>query len=108
MKIYQLHEYGGEWEDRYDHIIGSYLKKERAQEEKWKAQLKEKLLIEHSERCEDCPFIGESTYNFIENRYSDYCSKMDLEETECGYDCKNYYYKWDKSSFKIVEVEVEE
>ena len=30
MKIYQLHEYGGQWEDSFDYIIDSYLKKERA------------------------------------------------------------------------------
>lgn len=42
MKIYQLHEYGGEWEDRYDYIIGSYLRKERAEEEKVKAEKMEK------------------------------------------------------------------
>ena len=34
MTIYQLHEYSGEWEDYRDRIIGSYLRKERAEEEK--------------------------------------------------------------------------
>ena len=36
MKIYQLHEYSGEYEDFSDRIIGSYLRKERAEEEKAK------------------------------------------------------------------------
>ena len=36
MKIYQLHKFGGEWEDSYDYIIGSYLRKERAEEETMK------------------------------------------------------------------------
>ena len=108
MKIYQLHEYGGQWEDAHDFIIGSYLKREDALEAKWNAQLEEKLLIEYSERCEDCPFIGEPAYDFMECGFPNYCSEMELEETEHGFDCKNYYYKWDESSFEIVEVEVEE
>ena len=33
MKIYQLHKYGGELEDYRNYIIGSYLHKERAEEE---------------------------------------------------------------------------
>lgn len=33
MKIYQIHEYGGEWEDKYDWIVGSYLSEERAMKE---------------------------------------------------------------------------
>ena len=57
MKIYQLHEYGGEWEDSYDYIIGSYLRKERAEEEKIKAEVKDNKLVEHSNRCWACPFI---------------------------------------------------
>ena len=42
MKIYQLHERGGEWEDYYDYIRGSFLRKERAIEEKIKAEVKQK------------------------------------------------------------------
>ena len=34
MKIYQIHEYGGEWEDKYDLIVASYLSKEKAIAEK--------------------------------------------------------------------------
>jgi Na+/melibiose symporter-like transporter len=41
MKIYQLHKYGGEWEDAYDYIIGTYWLKKRAEEEKSKAEAKE-------------------------------------------------------------------
>ena len=33
MKIYQIHDYGGEWEDRFDYIVGSYLSKEKADAE---------------------------------------------------------------------------
>ena len=43
MKIYQLHKHGGEWEDYRDVIIGSYLRKERAEEEKLKAEKEEEI-----------------------------------------------------------------
>ena len=41
MKIYQLHKYGGEFEEAYDYIIGSYFRKERAEEEKMKVELQD-------------------------------------------------------------------
>ena len=31
MKIYQVHKYSGEYEDYRDQIIGSYLRRERAE-----------------------------------------------------------------------------
>jgi len=34
MKIYQIHERGGEWEDYYDYIASSYLSEEKAIAEK--------------------------------------------------------------------------
>lgn len=111
MKIYQLHECSGEWEDYHDYIIGSYLRKERAEEEKAKRESKEKELIEQSGKCFNCPFAEEDNENLnsLLSEYPDYCTKANLEETEYGIiDCKNYYSHWDDSIFKIEEVEVEE
>ena len=111
MKIYQLHEYRGEYEDFRDYIIGSYLRKERAEEEKAKAEAKEKELMEHSEKCNSCPVLDADPSSSLDSllcKYSDYCSEMALEESDYGIDCKNYYLKWDDSTFKIEEVEVEE
>lgn len=36
MKIYQIHKSSGEWEDGYNIIVGSYLKFNKAKEEKRK------------------------------------------------------------------------
>lgn len=110
MKIYQLHEYSGEWEYFTDSIIGSYLRKERAEEEKCKAEVKEKKLIEHSKKCYDCPFLerGFDSPDDLLLEYPDYCNMAELEETEYGISCDNYYSHWDESIFKIEEVEVEE
>ena len=110
MKIYQLHEFGGQWEDSYDHLIGSYLHKERAEEEKIKAEIKEKELRERDKRCKDCPFL-EGTFeniNDLLSKHPNYCTELKLEETDYGLDCENYHFHWDESSFEIREVEVEE
>lgn len=110
MRIYQLHEYSGEWEDFTDRIIGSYLREDRAKEEKIKAEIKDRELIEYGKRCMNCPFLEEdfSNLNDLLQEYSDYCDKAKLSENDYGIDCKNYYSKWDNSTFEIEEIEVEE
>ena len=111
MKIYQLHEYCGEWEDFRDYIRGSYLRKERAVEEKIKAEAKEKELTKKSKKCNNCPALDAypfSSFDSLFDKYCDYCSEMELEETEDGINCKNYHSMWNISDFKIKEVEVEE
>ena len=111
MTIYQLHECGGEWEDYRDYIIGSYLRKERAEEEKAKAEAKEKELIEQSNKCGRCPFETED-FDKLDDllvEYSDYCDKAVLRSDfeGCIY-CENCYSHWDEMRFYIEEVEVEE
>ena len=112
MKIYQLHEYSGEWEDFRDRIIGSYLRKERAEEEKAKSETREKELIEHGQRCARCPFlefeVAFSNIDELLQEHSYYCSEAKLENGNYGINCSNYYYKWDEATFEVKEVEVEE
>lgn len=110
MKIYQLHEYSGEWEDFCDDIIGSYLRKERAEEEKAKAEIRVKNAMEHSKKCMECPFLEEPfrELNDLMAEHSGYCSEMKLEECDYGMGCDNYFVIWDEPTFKIIEVEVEE
>ena len=110
MKIYQLHEYSGEWEDFRDRIIGSYLRKEKAEEEKSKAEAKEKALTEHNDRCADCPFLYATiaAVDGLLDEYPDYCNESKLHEDECGIECDNYYSHFYTSTFEIKEVEVEE
>ena len=112
MIIYQLHEIGGEWENYYDHIIGSYLKKERAKEEKIKAEQKEKSRQERHIKCCNCPILDNNvqadTLEYTKHICGNYCSIAKIYEDKFGYDCKNYECNWDKSEFRIIEVEVEE
>ena len=110
MKIYQLHKYGGEWEDAFDHIIGSYLRKERAEEEKVKAKLRDEEDRKLSRHCLNCPLCnGWSLNNEVAKKCEEYCDKfkyMDLGND--GFDCGNYTTYWWEVHFRIEEVEVEE
>ena len=110
MKIYQLHEYSGEWEDYCDRIISSYLRKERAEEEKIKAETKEKKLVERGKKCCHCPFLEESfdKVDTLLSEYFYYCSDAALKDSDFGIDCDNYFLHWDEATFDIKEVEVEE
>lgn len=110
MKIYQIHEYSGEYEDYRDYIIGSYLRKERAEEEMAKAEANEAEAIEQNNRCNICPFT-EASYSEFDNLLSEFqghCDKMELYDSDYGIKCRNYYHHWDKAYFEIKEVEVEE
>lgn len=110
MIIYQLHKCSGEWEDYCDAIIGSYLREERAIEEKIKAETVEEELIARGSKCNRCPFIDEVPDNFDELivKHSDYCSDAKLIKSDYGIDCENYYSHWDKATFYIKDVGVEE
>lgn len=116
MKIYQLHKYAGEYEDFYDRIIGSYLRKERAEEEKTKAEAKEKSLIEKSEKCSECPFVWDydssiTNIDDFHNFYAEhpnYCNEMVLRDGFDGIYCDNFYSHYEEEHFEIEEVEVEE
>ena len=114
MNIYQLHKCSGEWEDYRDYIAGTYLREERAEEEKAKAEAKENELVEHSKRCCNCPFLdtfdtSPSDINDLLSKHPDYCSKAKLfNDEEYGIDCENFYQHWDRSHYYINEVEVEE
>lgn len=110
MTIYQLHEYSSDYDYPHDYIIGSYLRKERAEEEKLKAEVANQKLIERSKKCNKCPFLIEDFANIDElfNEHSDYCSEAKLEQGEYGIDCENYSVCWDENHFEVEEVEVEE
>ena len=108
MKIYQLHKYGGEWEDAYDYIIGSYLRKERAEEEKIKAELQDKSDKELARRCSNCPLICSwGLDDEVARKCAEYCDKFKyIDMGDDGFDCGNYTTYWDEVCFRIEEVEV--
>lgn len=107
MKIYQLHECYGEYEDYTDNIIGSYLRKERAEEELAKAEAAEVERQKLSKKCEDCPFIDDAGFTSLK-MLARYCDKADIKEEPYGTSCRNYTHSWYDYTYDLVEVEVEE
>lgn len=107
MKIYQVHESGGEWDDRYDYIVASYLDKEKAE------KYCEQLIREDEEykKCSQCPLYycppncslicGECTHEMIE-RAKKYCERY---KPFRQLKCENYEYH-ESSYFSVVEIEV--
>jgi hypothetical protein len=108
MKIYQLHECGGEWEDHFDRIIASYVSKDKAIEGKRISEELERQQREHHELCSNCPFIDEDLNNLetILEDYKDYCDKAHFASDSDYIRCTNYFYKCDDISFYIQEIEV--
>ena len=109
MKIYQLHQCGGEWEDHFDYIVGSYLRKERAEEEKERREHKEKEYRELSRHCSGCPILNDGDDDKIIRMCKKYCDKfMYVDLDDYGFTCTNYAVNWNNAYFRIEEVEVEE
>ena len=108
MKIYQLHKYGGVWEDAFDDIIGTYLYRIRAEEEKAKAELKDEEDKELAHRCSDCPLVnGWSFDKRLVGECEKYCDKFKYIDMPDGdLSCENYIVHWDDIKFRIEEVEV--
>lgn len=117
MKIYQIHEFGGCYEDEYDYIVGTYLHKEKAEVKMEELNLREKELM----KCNNCPLFfcdnncDTECCETIECRdiriksTEEYCKrfmpKYDTKnETEIY--CENYNCKSEESDFQILEEEV--
>lgn len=87
MKIYIVHENGGEYEDEYDNILGAFTTLENAQELR---DRKKKEYDEYYEKVELACRVqdGEITLEqsgLSEEEYESYC--------ECDFDdYMNYYY----------------
>lgn len=119
MKIYQIHEYSGEYEHFHDYIVATYL-------DKSKAEIKMQELVDKNIedcRCNECPIIYCPSNCNIENCDDKACDKFRTEEAtkRCnrliltyrdnmmGDDrilhCENYYHQ-EEMSYEIKEVEV--
>lgn len=112
MKIYQIHECGGEWEDYYDYIVGSYLSRGKA------VAVKEQLEVSEVEatKCNKCPLLycpdecnlkcgTKECEKHAINEAKKYCNSYKFSRHN---KCENYHYKSNESYFRIEEVEVVE
>jgi len=119
MKIYQIHEYGGSYEDTYNYIRFTYLDKEKAQIKKEELEAQE--LIDR--KCSSCPLdycptnctedcCNCNEVNKLKNT-TEYCDRFEIEriEFEDSSDdnyikCKNYSSHYDNNTYEIEEIDV--
>lgn len=120
MKIYQLHEYSGEFDSYNDHLVGTYALKLRAELEM------EKLIERNNQasKCNNCPIIYCPDDCQLDCDDNERCDKYRIEEATklcdrflpstrtCSFDddsdtltCENYSY-WYEYEYKVKEVEV--
>lgn len=123
MKIYQIHCYGGEWEDSFDYILSSYANEYKAIE-----KLKELNNIEDDKcHCNRCPIFKSCKecehlqvcilehdgcdYKYCNKRtielIGDYCNNFSQDKDyQDGICCTNAHFYDDDRNYSIEEVEV--
>ena len=109
FKIYQIHKKGGEYEDRLDHIVGSYLHKERAERElkKFNDALNECHV--RYQKCSDCS----AQFGCLGDEIDEIRESCDYFSTENDKSwvifCKNAVYSYDENArYEIEEVCVDD
>lgn len=115
MKIYQIHEYGGEYEDSFDFIVMSFIHEERAVAEK------ERLEREAAEaiKCSLCPLHCDESFSKAELtknyeqmiakriiKAKELCEHYELEDEDAPLSCSNYYTPLYDTFYRIEEVNV--
>lgn len=109
MKVYQIHEIGGQYENYYNDIVGSYECPNRMQQELERLIKNEQHLFEHGEKCAHCPITNgckDMTEAF--SAVKDYCSEHNLKEYNGHIYCNNYLIVSDRLTYKADVIEVEE
>ena len=109
FKIYQIHERGGAYEDCFDHIVGSYLHKEKADRElkKFNDALNERYV--YYQKCSNCSAqfgCSVSEIDTIRKR----CNRFAPEDYEPFiWFCKNAVDAYDESvRYEVEEVDVDD
>ena len=110
MIIYQIHEHSGMYEDFRDTIVGTYLKKDKA-EQAMKALIKQdKAQIKLLEKCRKCPIddldLHDDTLEVMQSACIKFCKKAEVVEKRYGYDCENRIIIYDDCTYYITEIEV--
>lgn len=96
MKIYQVHEYSGSYEDFFDYIIGSFIHRENAED---LVMTKEAEQFGNRRRAKRC-------YKCISHNYKPKKSCYKPDKSDYGEDCDNYYQCYDDYRYDIKEVEI--
>ena len=111
FKIYQIHERGGEYEDRFDHIVGSYLHKGKAERELEK--FNDALNERHAryQKCSNCSAqfgCSASEIDRIREGCDHFSAEDEDDESFIGF-CKNAVCSYDRDTrYGIEAVGVDE
>lgn len=111
MKIYQAVGHGGQWDDAYEYVAGTYLDKTKAQDKVSELYTTKEQKQQQYDKCEECPFsCGNVWIESIYHSNTD-CELADIdydEESEtyyCKNECQCYTDILDES-YEIKEYEV--
>ena len=111
FKIYQIHERGGAYEDYFDHIVGSYLHKEKAERELEK--FNDALNERHAryQKCSNCSAqfgCSASEIDRIREGCDHFSAEDEDDESFIGF-CKNAVCSYDRDTrYGIEAVGVDE
>jgi hypothetical protein len=114
MKIYQIHEHSGEWEDYTNVILESYFDKDVAEARLSQLEDKERNKQRARTRCAECPvnspdFEAYKSENDVEIAAKEYCVDIPQFKTSVYHcECENneMYNYYDECTYTISEVEV--
>lgn len=109
--IYQIHEKGGEYEDRFDNIVGSYLHKEKAEREIEKFNDALNKRCAYYQKCSNCSAqFGCSVSEIDKIIESCDCFEAEDEDDESFIRfCKNTVCSYDENvRYEIEEVNVDD
>ena len=101
MKIYQIIEATGCYEDYYEYVVGTYLHKQKAENEL--ARLKASI-----PDCDDCPYSEEGQESPLETNCQFHKPKYINHNDGWApyYECENCIDSYDAPSYKMKEYEV--
>lgn len=107
--IYQIHECGGKYEDRFDYIVGSYLRKEKAEREleRFNDALNERRV--RYQKCLDCSAQFGCSADEVD-KIRENCDSFAAEDYESFiWFCKNAMDSYDESvRYEVEEVDVDD
>lgn len=110
MKIYQIHETGGQYEDYFDYIVGTYLHKDKAEIAMQILIDKEELRRQEYEKCQFCPIgdldLNADTVEVMRGACQKYCNHSQIYEALYGFECENEASYRDEVDYYLKEIEV--
>ena len=103
MKVYQIVKAVGCYEDYYEHIVGTYLHKQKAENEL--ARLKAEV-----PDCDECTYSEEGQENPLETNCQFHKPKYINHNDGWApyYECENCVDSYDAPSYRMKEYEVDE